>query len=138
MNKRTIILTDQENRERAQSRKREIEQEGCHCTIYQLDERIELKELLSSQPLGTKVVILADDNVQTLRQLTKAVGFTNRDITVVQGEHESSRIFCSQCHHIQKVPRYQEYQCSNCQNHIEPSDHFSAFHQAYLGYPVFK
>ncbi|MGM7700850.1 hypothetical protein ACSVDE_03935 [Pseudalkalibacillus sp. Hm43] len=137
MSKQTIILTDQNNMERAHDRGTEIQKGGGNCVILCLEEENDLEKKLSLQPLGAQIVIFAETAfIQNLRQLALRVGFKQRDINVIPREEGPMSAFCSQCHHIQSLTK-KEFACENCHQTIEASDHFSAYHQAYLAYPVF-
>ncbi len=134
---KTIILTDQNNMERACDRKNDIQQAGGNCRILGLEEGIDLEKELSFQPLGAQILIIAEkDLIQNLRQLAIKAGFKQKDITLIH-TGGSFNAFCSQCHHIQTFTQQKEFDCANCHQTIEASDHFSAYHQAYLAYPVF-
>jgi dimethylamine monooxygenase subunit C len=92
---------------------------------------------LSNQQIGTALFIFAASNIaQKVYQLARQAGYFNEDIYLQKIGNGHKRVFCSKCHFINEVKNEEPFHCQNCQLRIKPSNHYSSYHHAYLGYPV--
>lgn len=135
---KTVLFTDQNHVEQAYAQRNEIEQAGHVCVLIHVKKGTNYDEILAQQPLGSQVLICAqEEEVQNIRQAALRAGFVQKDILVILQQEPSIRVFCSQCHAIQQVDQKESFICRNCRQKIEPSDHYSDYHLAYLAYPSF-
>jgi hypothetical protein len=136
--KRVILFTDQNHVEQAKYKRSEMLRDGQVCKLINVQTGTEYEETLAQQPLGSQVLICTQEKkAQNIYQAALRAGFVQKDILVISKNEPSIQVFCSQCHDIQQVDWKKTFTCRNCWQKIEPSDHYSDYHLAYLAYPSF-
>ena len=75
------------------------------------------------------------ENVKRGKKLAKDLGYSEEEMQWIVTGGIDKQIFCSKCHNIQWITDINIVTCNRCGLSLSVSDHFSAYHQAYLGYP---
>ncbi|MBO8170900.1 MAG: hypothetical protein H0Z33_03305 [Bacillaceae bacterium] len=92
--------------------------------------------ILGRQKVGSYLYVAGSRRlVQKVCRIAYASGFTDGDMQVKVTDG-SFRIFCSRCYMITERVDFSVFICDSCGLKLEPSTHYSRYHDAYLGYPV--
>ncbi|WLD94865.1 hypothetical protein [Alkalihalobacillus sp. AL-G] len=98
-----------------------------------------LEKRLSNQPLGCLLILLVNPELsRRIVHIAREIHFSINDIIVISDSGLSRHVFCGSCHFINENIQARRFNCKKCLNELEVSDHFSAYYQAVLGYPVIK
>lgn len=96
----------------------------------------ELTNWLSGQKMGCYFYGVSNCNrAIRLEQLVKDAGFSDEEMQIIGIGKPIKNVFCSRCHMIQPAENQSKIDCINCGLHLTVSEHYSAYHHAYLGYP---
>ncbi|WP_261132492.1 hypothetical protein [Bacillus sp. Marseille-Q3570] len=139
--KHILILTKKQYIREAEARQKDY-QDSHHNTeikvLRRIDDDEEIRLILENRPIGTLLIIITDDAIAGLiRKAAFKEGFSQSDVLIESINHERIRVFCSQCHEINMVNNLGDsFECKECGQLLQPSEHYSTYHRSYLGYPV--
>ncbi|WP_408010658.1 hypothetical protein ACJROX_10245 [Pseudalkalibacillus sp. A8] len=136
-----LILTEVQFKKDAELKEKDLQRENITVEIKLLDppvDRMEIDRMLEAMPLGAMVIIFtAGETRQLIRQAANTAGFSDEDIRIERMDTGNYRIFCSKCHLINDTASLEKSLiCKKCGQHLEPSDHYSRYHDSYLGYSI--
>lgn len=141
-NNKYLLFADSKGLSQIQSQIKELKLNQITHNLFKMDSILDEDKItnwLSKQKLMTILYISAE--VKTARkvsQIAQKIGFTSDSIHVHIVSEQIYQIFCSQCHKINPAHSIDPLKCKRCQVEIEPSDHYSSYYDAYLGYPILK
>lgn len=95
-----------------------------------------LKDFLKSQKMGTFVYLAIPFLVlQQFRKVIENIGYLEEDVQYIGYGERKISVFCCRCHEINTSNQEQKRLfCHRCSLELEVSDHYSAMHNAFLGY----
>ncbi len=136
-----LILTEVRFKKDGLKEKELRKESGSSVELKLLDspvDRKKIEQMLKDKPLGTMLILYTGGATRKLiRHAANSAGFSHEDVRIGKIYTGTYRIFCSQCHRINgKASLEKSIICISCGQHLEPSDHYSSFHDAYLGYPI--
>ncbi|MDQ0481819.1 hypothetical protein [Guptibacillus hwajinpoensis] len=136
--KRVLVFTDQRYFFQANDKVRELTKEGYRCEVVSMPiSPNKAEQLLSQQPLGSVVWIYGEENSsQAIEYVARNAGFSKNEIWINKSSEQNTRIFCSQCHHINEISSAEMFECERCHIKLDPSNHYSIYHKSYLAYPI--
>lgn len=137
-NKRVLTFSDQRYLLQANEKVRELTEEGYQCEVVSMPiSSNKAEQILAQQPLGSMVWIYSvEDSSQTIEYLAHKAGFRKNEVWINKSSKQNTRVFCSQCHHINEISSFEMFECEKCQIKLDPSNHYSIYHKSYLAYPV--
>lgn len=138
INKRVLIFSDQRYLLQANEKVRELTEEGYQCEVVSMPTSLnKVEQLLAQQLLGSMVWIYSEgDNAQSIEYVARNAGFSKNEIWINKSSEQNTRLFCSQCHHINEISSSEMFECGRCHIKLDPSNHYSIYHKSYLAYPV--
>ncbi|TKD69988.1 hypothetical protein [Pseudalkalibacillus hwajinpoensis] len=133
-----VIFTTQSYLSQANDSARKQTKVGHKCEVVIMPNTIdEARQILTRQPLGSGVLIYGEeDSSQVIEHLALSAGFSKHEIWINKSSVDNMRGFCSQCHLINEISSFEFFECENCHIKLQPSNHYSTYHRAYLAYPV--
>ncbi|MGD6964246.1 dimethylamine monooxygenase subunit DmmA family protein [Fictibacillus phosphorivorans] len=95
-----------------------------------------LEDFLKSQKMGTFVYLAIPFLVlQQFRKALEDIGYLEEDVQYIGYGERKIPVFCCRCHEINMSNQEQNrLLCDRCSLELEVSDHYSAMHNAFLGY----
>jgi hypothetical protein len=95
-----------------------------------------LAEFLSKQKMGTYLYMaLPHAELQKMKKIVEDIGFLDEEMQLIGFGKKRIRIFCCRCQGINEMTEERaEITCNKCRIELSLSDHYSVFHDAYLGY----
>lgn len=104
--------------------------------IFNEDRENAVVERLSGQKMGCYLYAAGHSNmIERLNQIAGDIGFSAEEMQLMVTSGERISVFCSRCHTIQQA-KESEMTCKHCGLELSVSGHYSSYHKAYLGYPV--
>lgn len=95
-----------------------------------------MKKWLACQKMGSYLYGAASgEKVHRFIQIAEDIGFSLEEMQWVGIGSGNPFIFCSKCHNIQPITNNEAVICKHCRLSLSVTGHYSAYHQAYLGYP---
>lgn len=139
MKRKIVLFTDERHMEQANTKLKSFEQDGRMCELIIVKSETNYEEIMTGLSVGTQVLICTEaEEAQVIQRSALSSGFLHDDIFYISPKDKNPRVFCSQCHFIQRVDQKIAFICRNCSQIIQPSDHYSAYHHAFLAYPSFQ
>ncbi|WP_377890941.1 hypothetical protein [Alkalihalobacillus sp. R86527] len=140
MKRYVLIIVERAYTELAEEKLYELRREGALCelkVIERKDGEARIDDAITHRPLGSELLIYgAVDWSLMVERKAISEGFSRELIHMCTSLVENCSVFCSQCHAINGVLE-ERFVCENCCQKLEVSDHYSAYHRAYLAYPIF-
>ncbi|MFG6495804.1 dimethylamine monooxygenase subunit DmmA family protein [Fictibacillus sp. UD] len=95
-----------------------------------------LEDFLKSQKMGTFLyVALPSSELQQFRKPIEDIGYSEEDVQYIGYGEREIPVFCCRCHEINTSNKeLKRLYCHRCGLELEVSDHYSAMHDAFLGY----
>ncbi|MFD1359856.1 dimethylamine monooxygenase subunit DmmA family protein [Fictibacillus halophilus] len=134
-----VFCSDQEGMKLLFNVIEQVKEEGRPYEIFKIEENqdcLELGELLKKQKMGTHLyVALPYAGLEKVRKTAEEIGFTEEETQYIGYGKKVKRIFCCRCHGMNETADVQaDILCSQCGLELSISDHYSVFHNAFLGY----
>jgi dimethylamine monooxygenase subunit C len=95
-----------------------------------------LSNWLSDQKMGTYLYAsFPFEMLGKMKKLAEDVGYTEEEVQFIGYGRKTNRIFCCRCHYINQTKGdVLDIPCVSCNLTLLVSDHYSVYHDAFLGY----
>ncbi|MCF6409250.1 hypothetical protein [Pseudalkalibacillus salsuginis] len=139
---RPILILSEVRFKKDGLKEKELQKEnGSSVELKLIDspvDRKKIEQILKDKPLGTMLILYTGGAARKrIRRAANSAGFSHEDVRIGKMDTGTYCIFCSQCHRINRTASLEKsIICISCGQHLEPSNHYSSFQDAYLGYPI--